>query len=176
MCRLFGKVVTFQKSQLKKKDTPILWCLLKQFPNRCLNYHSAVSSSGNLVWVQTVMRSSIKFRVSFLLSWAWFCFLLRLDIQFIIHDENNVMLSLLGFFFHVLVKTLNLFFVSPYYFSKILLFSLVFVLLNSFLIFKCDVLAIALLRIKILPSFLPSFHWDKITSKSWQKHQFLVNF
>ena len=25
-------------------------------------------------------------------------------------------------------------------------------------IFKCDVLAIALLRIKILPSFLPSFH------------------
>ena len=23
---------------------------------------------------------------------------------------------------------------------------------------------------------LPSFHWDKVTSKSWQKHQFLINF
>ena len=41
--------------------------------------------------------------------------------------------------------------------------------------FKCDVLAIALLRIKI-PSFLLLLHWDKSTSKSWQKHQFLVNF
>ena len=33
----------------------------------------------------------------------------------------------------------------------------------------------ALLRIKIF-LLLPSLHWDKITSKSWQKHQFLFNF
>ena len=35
---------------------------------------------------------------------------------------------------------------------------------------------VALLRIKNSSSFLLPVHWDKITPKSWQKYQFLVNF
>ena len=98
ICWPFGKVVTFQMNQLKKRDILMLWCLLKQFQNQCSNYHSAVSWSGSSVWVKTNTRSSTKYLVSFLLLWAWYCYLLRLDIQFIIYDENNAMLSLLGFF------------------------------------------------------------------------------
>ena len=89
ICWPFGKVVTFQMNQLKKRDILMPLCLLKQFQNQCSNYHSAVSWSGSSVWVKTNTRSSTKYLVSFLLLWAWYCYLLRLDIQFITHNENS---------------------------------------------------------------------------------------
>lgn len=119
ICWPFGKVVTFQMNQLKKRDILMLWCLLKQFQNQCPSYHSAVSWSGNSVWVKTNTRSSTKYLASFLLLWAWYCYLLRLDIQFITHNENVVV--------HVLAKALNLIsFYKKILFCWYLSFSIVF--------------------------------------------------